>query len=208
VGFAALDKLKNGLMGVSQGGSDNTIDINVSNILNANWDLTDEFTIFIRNNYVNNLSNKEFLKIVEKFNEYLKYCIVSFTLPTLTAQETDVVLGGVRRVGVKMSESFRFSITFRDIEGGIFRKYFETIWIAQQFEYFDDIKTYIQVWANNSFMFKSEDCLILSVNPITYTQAGANFTEFTVEFITPTYSDSIIKNYGSNPDYSKSFNKR
>jgi hypothetical protein len=179
----------------------------VNNILDLNWDITDDFEITIKNNYAGSLFNKKLPDWIKKFESNLGVSVVNVNLPQMTSQEIDVVLGGLRRTNVKMQEAFRFEMTFRDYDNGLLRKIFTAIWTAQQFKYFDEVKSTIKIEKGGSNIFESDNCLILSVNSQTYDHNNSGLSEFSVQFISPSFSNDITKNLGIDADFADFFEK-
>jgi hypothetical protein len=186
------------------------ISISVYNITNKKWDLTDDFGVTFNNNYISGkLPDK--LKSTFTNESTWKYAITGVALPPLSSQEMDVVLGGTRRNNVRMHESFRFSITFRDFENGSLRKIMTAIFVAQQYEYFDNIKSSIEIFKGEgegkTVMFQSDNCLILSIGAQSFGHDQSAFSEFTVNFISPAFNDELIKDLGIDWDYNEAFKK-
>jgi len=168
----------------------------VTSISNTNWFLTDNFEVVINNNKV---STKEF----DNFANDIRKSTMSVTLPELTANENDQVIGGERRIGVQLFEAFRFSVKFRDYDGGKLRQFFETIWVMQQYEYFDDIKTNVTISTNASssqnatILFSSEDCLITGISGYSLDNSATAIAEFDVSFYTNKFSDDLVSGFGT-----------
>lgn len=175
----------------------------VEQILSKKWDMTDDFQVAFVSQYL----QKIMPDYINDFYEMMNYAIVNVTLPMMSAQEIESVIQGTRRVNVKLQESFRFEITFRDYSGGILRKMLTALWIAQQFEYFDDVKSHITIMQNNALAFTSDNCLILSIGTQTYDHNNTGFSEFTVSFISPSYTDEFVRDFGIDLGYSDSFMK-
>jgi hypothetical protein len=174
----------------------------VDNILKTNWDLTDDFEFILTNEFLSKNS-------VEIFNnEILAKAVVSVEVPVLTSQEMDVVFAGVRRTNVRMQELFRFTVRFRDFDKGIIRKYFTTLFIAQQYLYFDDVKSNIVIKLGNKTMFGSENCFISQISAVTYDHNNTGISEFDVTFVSTSYSDEFISNFGSDTEYNHNFSNK
>ena len=173
----------------------------VKNILQTNWDLTDDFVFVIHNTYINTKCKKgECLD-----NEVLQKSLLSVEIPVLTSQEIDNVLGGTRRINTKMQESFRFNVRFRDFDAGRLKKYFTMMWVAQQYMYFDDIKSTIHIKVNGSTAFYSENCIITQISAQTYDTSSTGISEFEITFMSPSFTDTNIKEFGIDPEYAKEF---
>lgn len=169
----------------------------VDSALNTNWTLTDDFNVKLENSSIQFWSNSS------EHGTIINKCLMSIDIPTLTSPETDLVMGGERRIGVKQFEAFRFTAKFRDLEGGELRRYFEAIWVAQQYMYFDKIKTNITITVphltpdnKERIIFKTEDALITSVSSIQFDNASTQIAEFDVTFIANKFSDDVLDEFG------------
>jgi len=158
------------------------------------WTLTDNFEISI--------SNKS-IESPDDFGFKLPLCVVSIDLPPLDSAENEQVLGGERRIGVNLFELFKFSIKFRDYEGLKLRQFFETIWIAQQYEYFDNIVTSITLRVQDSkgkgsyLLFDTDQALITNIGTISFDNSSTSIAEFDVNFVAKSFSDNVIDDMGS-----------
>lgn len=163
--------------------------------LRTSWTDTSDFEVIITNKKAKSIYTDSQLKgIIPK-------SLISIDLPSLNSQESDTVQGGERRIGVKMFEAFRINAKFRDFGAGALRTYFEAIWMAQQFEYFDDIKTSIKIQAPrgdgfDNILFYTDDALITSVSSIQFDNNNAQIAEFDVTFICSKFSNELAKNFG------------
>jgi hypothetical protein len=173
----------------------------VQKILSTKWDITDDFKITIINTFI----NTKFPEFKEELLFASENAVVSVDIPPMTSQELDEVLGGVRRNNVRIYESFRFGIRFRDYEGNRLRKAFTNIFIAQQYMYLDEIATTIEIKQDDKVLFKSEKCLITAIQQQTLDHQNTAIDEFEVTFITPTFSNTYIKDFGQSAEYSSSF---
>jgi len=171
----------------------------ITNILNTNWDLTDDYTFFIYNDFLHTRGSNELN------DENLQKSIISVEVPVLSSQEVDTVIGGIRRTGVKIQEQFRLVIKFRDFGGGHLKSHFTKLFAAQQYMYFDDIKSTIRITANNEIQFYSENCIITQISAQTYDNNNSNISDFDVTFISPSFTDKHIMNLGSDQHYAESF---
>lgn len=162
--------------------------------LNTKWTITDNFEVDITNPKVVFWEPTEMGTIIQK-------SLLSIDVPTLTSPESDYVIGGERRLGVKIFEAFRFTMRFRDFEGGQLRRYFEAIWIAQQYEYFDNIKTSVKIDSILNLdlkknIFRTEDALITEVSSIQFDNTSTQIAEFSVAFIANKISDELVTKFG------------
>jgi hypothetical protein len=189
--------------------NDNTGISNIENddiiqkIMSKKWDISDNFTVNITNPFI--LKHFEFYK--EDLVTAGKEAVISVDIPPMTSQEIDEVLGGVRRTSVRMYEQFRFSTRFRDYDGGSLRKLFTTIFIAQQYMYLDDIATEIKIYQDGALVFESPKCLITAVQQQTLDNSTTEIANFEVVFITSTFTNNEIKDFGKDAEYSTSFDK-
>jgi len=162
--------------------------------LETNWTYTNDFDLTINNNMVKfKWSETEFGKIIQK-------CVMNIDLPPFTSPESDFVLGGERRIGTKIFEAFRFTIKFRDFEFGELRRFFEAIWIAQQYHYKEDIRTSVSVSKmikeRKVETFQTDEALITEVSNFNFDSTGSGIGEFTVSFISNKVSDKLVSRFG------------
>jgi hypothetical protein len=156
---------------------------------NVPWSRADDFHVFISNPVLpqnNALSSDIFEMAIE-----------SISLPSFTSAEQDIVMGGERRVGVKIFESFRFSITFRDFTGLSIYRWLQSIWVTQQYEYPENIKTHVKVETDGIVIFETNDAFITSLSEVSLGHASNNVTSFTAQFICNRFSSKNIKDFGS-----------
>ena len=164
----------------------------MSNALNTRFQLTDDFQFTFSNNVVQGNTVESELS----FQDILDICCISTDTPQLSSDVEPVLMGGSYRLSIKKFQSFTFSCVFRDIEGSKLKNYFTKIWMLQQSSYFDEIKSSIQLSVNQKTVFSSENCLISSVSQSQYDNGNTQASEFTVEFQSPYYSSTDIKDYG------------
>lgn len=174
----------------------------ISTLKNAsasNWTKTNEFSfMYIQNPNFNQFTLKDFVYIQGLSEiEIFEKNTISVDVPQLTAGELDTVLGGQRRPNIRMQELFRFQAKFRDEDGLSLRQYFESLWIATQYEYFDDIKGMVVILdVDGNVVFASYDVIINSVSPVQFDNNSSQIVEFDVQFLSPTYSDGVVTNFG------------
>jgi len=156
---------------------------------NANWTLTDDFEFFFNNSSLISPTN---------LAESLELGVIAINVPELTSPEIDEVLGGERRIGVRLFENFRFTIKFRDYGGGAIRRYFQTIWVSQQHMYFDDIKSTVSINSTGKTIFYTTDALITSISSINFDNNSTQIAEFDVTFLARSYSDEFVSGIGTN----------
>jgi hypothetical protein len=171
----------------------------VQSVMTTSWDISDDFEVYISNNY---LIEKN-INILDEEN--MKKSVISVQLPTMSAQEDEAVIGGLRRVMLRQSELFRFVIRFRDYEGGLLRKYFTAMWAAQQYKFPDEVSSAITITMQGSLMFYSGDCLITQISEQSYDNTNTGISEFDVTFVTPSFTDEFIVNFGKDMDYASAF---
>jgi len=155
-----------------------------------NWFLTDNFEVYFHNPKIPDPT--------ENFGSTLQTCVINVTVPALNAAPTDIILGGERRIGVQIFETFKYTITFRDFNSGQLRRYFEAIFISQQYEYFNDIKSTITMYTNDgTLLFHTEDSLITSISEFTLDNLSTQIAEFAVSFEATRLNDDLISGFGS-----------
>ena len=166
----------------------------IQNAQRVNWNITDDFGFTFNNNKfplknldINGLRPQEILDI----------CTMNIDMPQLTADVEAVLQGGEYRLNAKKFSNFTFSVTFRDVLGLKLRDYFIMIWMKTQTEYFDDIKSSVEVRTQKELIFKSSDVLIANVSQVQFDNANTQVSEFTVEFQAPFYSNSDRTDFGS-----------
>jgi hypothetical protein len=71
--------------------------------------------------------------------------------------------------------------------------------------YFDEIATSIEIIQGDYALFKSEKCLITAVQQQVLDHQNTAINEFEVTFITPTFTNEHIKDFGQSAEYSSSF---
>ena len=159
---------------------------------NTNWTLTDNFDIIIHNPSVQDIDDAATI---------IPLCTVSIDLPELTSAENVQVLGGEQSLGVKMFDPFRFTMKFKDFDSMSLRKYFETIWISQQYGYFDQVKTEVILKGQNkgleTILFKTSEAMIVSIGQVTFDNNTTAIAEFDVTFLTRSYTNDLIDGMGS-----------
>lgn len=166
----------------------------VNQAVKTDWTLTDDFELYF---YNPKISLDSFVVTAGEESLSILKSIVSVDIPQLSSAEMDEVSGGERRIGVKMYESFRFTVKFRDYDALSLRRYFEAIWIAQQYEYFDDIKSTVFVENKGINVFNTTDALITGISSIQFDNTSTQIAEFDVSFISNTLSDATIDMFGS-----------
>lgn len=166
----------------------------INNIVNTNWMLTDdfEFTFYNFAIDINKFIVHENTIVQNIFDRHTMSC----EIPILTTGEYETVSGGERRINNKMIEMFRFNAKFRDSDSAALRRYFMKIIAAQQFEYFDDIKSTITIMNNGVLVYYSTNILITSISPIQFSHDSTQIAEFDVAFISNTYGDVDVNDFG------------
>jgi len=162
----------------------------MSNALKANWCIVDDFQLYIHNAKVE-------MKVADmQPQDVLDLCAISVDTPQLSSDVTPTLVAGTYRIHNTKFQPFTFSVTFRDVAGLQLKEYFTDIWMKQQLEYFDDIKTEVRLSTNQTEIFKSDDCLISSISQSQFDNANTQVSEFTVEFLSPHYSNSKVHDFG------------
>lgn len=177
------------------------------NASRTDWTLTQDFTFWYgQNSKFTKYDIGTFIKSDEAPLDIWKKCTMSVEVPQLTSSEMDTVLGGERRANIRMQELFRFTAKFRDFDGLSLRQYFNALWTATHYEYPDTIAgTVVILDSHGKVVFKSSNVVINSVSAIQYDNSSNQIAEFDVQFLSPTYSDSTINNFGKS-DYVDNFN--
>lgn len=176
----------------------------VSSIMNTQWDFSDDFdfSIIFPGKY------KDDFKINK---DIIRKSVISVELPVLSSQEIDNIIGGTRRVNVKMQELFRFNVKFRDFQNGVLKRIFTILWVAQQFDYFDNVKSTIKISKSKNgkedILFLSEDCVISQISSQTFSNEESNVVEFDVTFVTPSFTNTNIVKFGSDTNYNSVFSE-
>ena len=165
----------------------------VNSIANTPWTLTDEFTFI----YHNKLIPIDKMNIMTSTSQdAINASIMSVSVPELTSAEIENVSGGERRSGVKMNEFFRFEAKFRDQDALKMRRYFEKIWMAQQYEYFNDIKSHVIVTHRGVQVFWTSSALITGISAVEFNNETTAIGEFTLQFVSRNYNDNDITGFG------------
>jgi hypothetical protein len=173
----------------------------VDSILNTDWTLSNEFEVFIFNPFIASKMVNENVFAKDVFDK----CVVSFTLPEISSQEIDNVIGGLRRNNVRMYESFRFSITFRDYDENILRKTFTNIWVAKQYMYPDDITSTIVIQNKGNIWFYGTRCFVTNISGGDFNQGSNEIQTFTVQFVTSDFSNTYLNGFGLDSNYEAAF---
>ena len=168
----------------------------MANALKTRFNLTDDFdTRFTNSKHSLNDLNKESLPGMSS-QEILDVCVMNIDLPQFSGDIDAVLHAGEYRLNAKKFQPFTISVTFRDVLGLKLRDYFIKIWADTQREYFDSIKSKLEVYTQGKLIFESDMCLIASVSQVQFDNSNAQISEFTVEFQTPYYTNSDMKNFG------------
>jgi hypothetical protein len=162
----------------------------MTNALNTKFSLTDDFQF----TFGNKMFSIEGSPL--PIQELLEICTINVDVTALDAALDAQIMGGSYRIKVSRYQPFIINITFRDIYGLKLREYFTKIWMAQQTQYFDDIKSNIKISVENNVIFSSNDCLINNISQINFDNNNTQITEFTVSFTSPYMSNSNTSNFG------------
>ena len=163
----------------------------MSNALNANWNRTDDFQFTFSNTAIpfEGAGNLQALDVLD-------ICTISVATPQLSADITPTMIGGGYRLHQTKFQPFTFSAVFRDLNGMELKSYFTKIWLGQQGQYFDDIKSTIKLSVGGKVLFETSEAMISSVSQSDFDNNNSQISEFTVEFLSPFFSDGFIKNFG------------
>ncbi len=172
----------------------------MKNAIQANWAIVDDFqTIYIHRTRPLTTPNNGMTP-----QDILDIAIINIDLPQLASDAETVMQGGEWRIYNAKFQPFSFSITFRDFGGLDLRNYFSAVWMDAQRGYYDEVKSIVKISVADTIVFESEDCLITSVSQVQLSNDNTQIAEFTVEFTSPYYSNTQIKDFGSD-SYSNSY---
>lgn len=166
----------------------------IRNAMRTEWALTDEF-IFTFNNTKYSLGGTDL-----KPQDIWDINTINIDIPQYSSSVNDVVMGGTRRIYSSLFDVFTLSVTFRDVSGMGLRNYFTKIWAAQTTNYFDDIKSTVQISSAGEVVFHSDDCLVSDVSQIQLNNDNNQIVEFTVTFNCTSFSTNELGKYGK-PGY-------
>jgi len=183
----------------------------VNNITMTEWDLTDNFEISISGNanseasYFEKILTKGFKMSSVKFSEIVNKSIISVEVPVMSSQEIDNVVAGTRKLGTRLYERFTIVLRFRDSDNSFLRKVFTTLWVAGQYEFPENIYLSVSVYNkklnNKNLLFKSEKFVITQVSSITLDNTNTAINEFTINLVSGSFSDGLVKDFGVDNDY-------
>jgi len=162
----------------------------IQNIKNVKWTWTDDFDFFFQNRKIN------IQDIPVQPGDLWDMCVMNIDIPQTSASNNSAIIAGKYRYYTSFYDTFTITVTFREIEKFSLRNYFHNIWIKQQTEYHDDIKSTLKIAAQGEIIFESDDVLINSVSQIIMDNSNTQILEFTVEFSTAIFSTNKIKNFG------------
>jgi len=162
----------------------------MTNALHADWCYTDDFQLYIYNKKVAmNINNMQPQAILDM-------CTILVDTPQLSSDVTSTLVSNTWRIHNSNFQPFSFSVTFRDVGGLGLKNYFTEIWVLQQTEYFNDIKTEVSLIAGGKGIFDTSDCLISNISQSQFDNGNNQISEFTVEFTSPTISNKAVNNFG------------
>lgn len=166
--------------------------------IKTDWVQTQDFTFeYHQNPNFTNFTLGDLLNVEGSALDMFNLCCISVDVPQATASELDTVLGGERRVNIRMQELFRFSAKFRDLKGLGLRNYFKGLWIATHSEYPDTINGSVRIMDGvGNLLFQSTNVTINSVSAVQFDNNSSQIAEFDVQFLSPTLSDFTINNFG------------
>jgi len=165
----------------------------MTNALRADWCITDDFSIYIFNKYLE-------IDGIQGFTaqQILDMCVKSVDTPQISSDVTPTLVAGTWRIHSAKFQVFTFSVVFRDLAGLRLKERFTEVWHLQQREYFDDIKSEVELKVNHHVVFASDNLLISSVSQSQFDNANSQASEFTVEFVSPTFTNNTLNNFGLN----------
>ena len=170
----------------------------MTNALRADWALTDDFQIYIFNQYLQ-------IDGIQGYTaqDILDMCVINVDIPTMQAEIPNTMVAGAWRVHAAKFQPFTITVTFRDLNGLRLKERFTEVWMSQQREYFDDIKSEIRISLGQTEVFSSDNLLITSVSQSQLDNNNTQAVEFTVEFVSPTFSNSLVKDFGKYGSWSQ-----
>lgn len=173
--------------------------MSINNILRnatgTRWNLTDDFDFYFQNSLFNLESVSSQVNGLRP-QALLDMCVMNIDMPQLSGDIDAVLHAGEYRLNAKKFQPFTITVTFRDVLGLKLRDFFIELWSDTQTEYFDDIKSTIEVQTQGNLIFKSDMCLIASVSQVQLDNSNAQISEFSVEFQTPYYTNYQLKEFG------------
>jgi len=161
----------------------------IKNTLHTNWTWTDDFEFFFQNNAVPFPATGLLPK------DTWDMCVINVDLPQVSSSIETKIIAQKLRLNVPIHDAFTVTVTFRDVAQMKLKEYFTEIWALQQSEYFDDIKSVLQIRAGNGKMFDSQDVLISSVSQSQLDNNNNQIIEFSVEFISVSYGNNTLVNF-------------
>ena len=165
----------------------------ISNVLRADWNLTDDFSfLFINHNENITPPDMQGFQPIDIFD----MTAMSIDMPQVSGDLEAILQGGEYRLVAKKFQPFTISVTFRDYLGLKLRDYFLKIYMLQQTEYQEDIKSFIEVRTKDNLLFESSECMIASVSQVQLDNSNTQISEFTVEFQSPYYTNTDTKEFG------------
>ena len=170
-----------------------TINKIMRSALSTKWTKIDDFSFLFFNKFRPLTVKSGGMSVGDVFD----MCTINIDLPQLGSSAETVMIGGEWRIYNAKFEPFSFSVTFRDFGSLDLRNYFSAVWMDAQRGYFDDVKSHIKISTQGKIVFESRDCLITAVSQVQMDNANSQVAEFTVEFSSPYYSNSQIKDFGS-----------
>jgi len=162
----------------------------IKNTLKTKWTWTDDFSFFFQNPKIQfpsdmNLSPQDVWDIA----------VLNIDLPQLSSQVDTIIMAQKHRFWVPLHDTFTFTVTFRDVEKMKLKEYFTQIWAEQQTEYFDNIKSTVQIAAGEGKMFESSNVLIANVSQSQLDNSNTQIIEFSVEFISSDITTNTLKEF-------------
>jgi len=163
----------------------------MSNALRADWSVTDDFQVYIHNEKLDIDGIQGFTS-----QDILNMCVINVDLPMMQGIVNNTLVAGGWRIHAANFQPFTLTVTFRDLNGLKLRERFAKVWMDQQLEYFDDIKSEVKISVGQSDVFSSNNLLISSVSQSQLDNGNNQVVEFTVEFVSSTLSNTAVKDFG------------
>jgi len=170
--------------------------MNIEHLIRAaasqNWQYTDDFKFFYSNaKYALGVPGA-----TTDTGTFIEIATVNVALPQLSAGIEQAYHGGEWRITTQKFNPFSLSATFKDVQGMGLRGYFTRIWADQQDEYFNSIKSTLQVLSKGNLILATDTALISDVSQATFDQGNTQIIEFSVSFTFTSFSTPSLQNFG------------
>jgi len=167
---------------------------------NTNWNLTDDFSVLIIPNNPDFYLEKNLTNLPSDPTTFFKSTAVAVNLPDITTgNQIEHYVGGEYVIQNSIPQVFRFSIRFRDINNGEFRRWFELLYAYSQYAFGIDsyLNIYIYDSKYNKLLYGTSKALIDSLPGPQYDTNNTNAQEFEVQFKSAYLSDDYLMDFGS-----------